>query len=324
MERKEIGDRYFRREDLSDPLALYLKEAREAPILEPQEERSLFRQKIKGEEAREELVSQNGHLPLEKKERLQTQIEEGDEAKKKLIRSNLRLVISIAKRYRGKGVPFLDLIQEGNINLIKAIDKYDIKRLNPETREPIKFSTYGTWWIRQATSRAVSDQARTIRIPMHRVELLGKIGKARQGLTAEFGRNPTIEEIAQELGERPEKIKKTLKYAVPTVSLDREVKKDGLTTIGEMIEDEESVPPAEAATQEVIGEQLREAVDSLDLRERKVLILRYGLNDGIFRTLSEVGDEIGVTRERVRQIEAQALRQLRHPLRARKLRDYLP
>jgi len=294
---------------------IYAHEGLGHSLLKRKEEVQLAKKIETGQQA-QEIISQNGHLTSHEENELRKEIEEGEEARNHFIRSNLRLVAGIAKKYLGRGVPLSDLIQEGNVGLMRAVEKFD-----PELG--FRFSTNATWWIRQAVSRAVGEQGRMIRLPMHRVELLGKIFNAKRSLTPKFGREPTIEEIAQELGKRPEKIKKTLEYAAPTDSLDREIKKEGgLTTLGDMIKDEESASPAEAATREMIKEQLREAVDSLTPREARVLRLRYGLVDGSTYTLEEVGEEMGLTRERIRQIQAGALRKLRHPLRARKLRDY--
>lgn len=307
-----------REEDYSlDPVSIYLREAGQVPLLTREEEVELARRSIRGREAKAELeILENDGLRPEKKQELESLIDRGEEAKDRFVRSNTRLVISIAKYYRGRGMDFLDLIQEGNIGLMKAIDKFDPERGN-------RFSTFATWWIRQALSRAVAEQGRIIRIPMHRVELLGKIGRVRQSLTAKFSREPTMEEIAQELGERPEKIKKTLEYAALTVSLDRETKERGETTFGEMIEDGEASQPFQESEVKLLAEEMKRQIETLTKREREVIELRFGLRDGNSRTLEEVGNKIGLTRERVRQIQAEALRKFRYPARARGLRDYL-
>ena len=303
-------------------VSLYLRETRQTPLLSPQEERELFSQKIKGDEAEERLASQDGHLSLEEKREFQQSIEQGKKAKETLILSNRRLVISVAKLYRGRGVPFLDLIQEGNMGLIKAVDRFDIKKINPETGEPYRFSTYGRWWIRQVVSRAVAEQGRTIRIPGHASEELSRFKRKTIELTARFGREPTEEELAKGLGLKPEKVKKIQSIPKITHSLDEPVGVEEGSSLGEFIEDTDGLPPPDEATREARAKQLRRVVDSLTPREAKVLRLRFGLEDGDSRTLEEVGRKIGVTRERARQIQAGALRKLRHPARARKLKDF--
>ena len=304
-------------------VSLYLRETRQTPLLSPQEERELFSQKIKGDEAEERLASQDGHLSLEEKREFQQSIEQGKKAKETLILSNRRLVISVAKLYRGRGVPFLDLIQEGNMGLIKAVDRFDIKKINPETGEPYRFSTYGRWWIRQVVSRAVAEQGRTIRIPGHASEELSRFRRKTIELTARFGREPTLEELAKELGWSRQRAERVTGIPIIACSLDEPVGVEEDSYLGEFIKDVDTFPPSEAATEEILGEQLRKAVDSLKPREAEVLSLRFGLVDGNPRTLSEVAEEFNLSRERIRQIQAEALRKLRHPSRTRGLRDYL-
>ena len=265
---------------IEDPVRMYLKEIGKVPLLNAEREIELAKR-----------------------------MEEGDEeAKKELAEANLRLVVSIAKRYVGRGMLFLDLIQEGNLGLIKAVEKFDYHK-------GYKFSTYATWWIRQAITRAIADQARTIRIPVHMVETINKLIRVSRQLLQELGREPLPEEIAKELDMPVERVREILKISQEPVSLE--------TPIGDFIQDDNVPVPAEAAAQTLLKEQLDEVLDTLTEREQKVLRLRFGMNDGRARTLEEVGKEFDVTRERIRQIEAKALRKLRHPSRSRKLRDYL-
>ncbi|HEY8531309.1 MAG TPA: RNA polymerase sigma factor RpoD [Limnochorda sp.] len=273
---------------LDDPVRMYLKEIGRVPLLTAEEEVELAKR-----------------------------IEQGDEeAKRKLAEANLRLVVSIAKRYVGRGMPLLDLIQEGNLGLIKAVEKF-------EYRKGFKFSTYATWWIRQAITRAIADQARTIRIPVHMVETINKLMRVSRSLLQELGREPTAEEIAERMGMPPERVREIQKMAQEPVSLETPIGEEEDSHLGDFIEDSEAPAPAEAASFTMLREQLEGVLDTLTPREEKVLRLRFGLDDGRARTLEEVGQVFGVTRERIRQIEAKALRKLRHPSRSKKLKDFL-
>ncbi|MBS6510945.1 MAG: RNA polymerase sigma factor RpoD [Clostridiales bacterium] len=273
---------------IDDPVRMYLKEIGKVPLLTAEEER--------------ELAIRMG---------------EGDEtAKQKLAEANLRLVVSIAKRYVGRGMLFLDLIQEGNLGLIKAVEKFDYTK-------GYKFSTYATWWIRQAITRAIADQARTIRIPVHMVETINKLVRVSRQLLHEYGRDPLPEELAKEMNIPEEKVREILKIAQEPVSLETPIGEEEDSHLGDFLPDEDAPAPAEAAAFTLLKEQLMDVLDTLTPREMKVLKLRFGLEDGRARTLEEVGKEFQVTRERIRQIEAKALRKLRHPSRSKKLRDYL-
>ena len=273
---------------IEDPVRMYLKEIGKVPLLSADEEVELAKRMAEGDE----------------------------DAKKRLAEANLRLVVSIAKRYVGRGMLFLDLIQEGNLGLIKAVEKFDYHK-------GFKFSTYATWWIRQAITRAIADQARTIRIPVHMVETINKLIRVSRQLLQELGREPTPEEIAAELDMPVERVREILKISQEPVSLDTPIGEEEDSHLGDFIQDDNVPVPAEAAAQTLLKEQLDEVLDTLTEREQKVLRLRFGMDDGRARTLEEVGKEFDVTRERIRQIEAKALRKLRHPSRSRKLRDYL-
>ena len=273
---------------INDPVRMYLKEIGRVPLLSAEEEIKLAHR-----------------------------IEQGDEeAKRRLAEANLRLVVSIAKRYVGRGMLFLDLIQEGNMGLIKAVEKFDY-------RKGFKFSTYATWWIRQAITRAIADQARTIRIPVHMVETINKLIRVSRQLLQELGREPTPEEIAKEMNLSPEKVREIMKIAQEPVSLETPIGEEDDSHLGDFIPDDDIQAPADAAAYELLKEQLKEVLDTLSDREENVLRLRFGLDDGRTRTLEEVGKVFGVTRERIRQIEAKALRKLRHPSRSKRLKDFL-
>ena len=273
---------------IEDPVRMYLKEIGKVPLLSAEEEIELAKRMAEGDE----------------------------DAKKRLAEANLRLVVSIAKRYVGRGMLFLDLIQEGNLGLIKAVEKFDYQK-------GFKFSTYATWWIRQAITRAIADQARTIRIPVHMVETINKLIRVSRQLLQELGREPLPEEIAEELDMPVERVREILKISQEPVSLETPIGEEEDSHLGDFIQDDNVPVPAEAAAATLLKEQLGEVLDTLTDREQKVLRLRFGMNDGRARTLEEVGKEFDVTRDRIRQIEAKALRKLRHPSRSRKLRDYL-
>ena len=274
--------------NIDDPVRMYLKEIGRVSLLTAQQEVDLA-----------------------------MKIEEGDDdARSKLTEANLRLVVSIAKKYVGRGMLFLDLIQEGNLGLIKAVEKFDY-------RKGYKFSTYATWWIRQAITRAIADQARTIRIPVHMVETINKLIRVQRNLLQELGRDATPEEIAKEMETSVERVREILKISQEPVSLETPIGEEEDSHLGDFIEDGEALAPADAASQMLLREQLEDVLKTLTPREEKVLSLRFGLDDGRARTLEEVGQEFGVTRERIRQIEAKALRKLRHPSRSKKLKDYL-
>jgi len=274
--------------NIDDPVRMYLKEIGKVPLLTAEEEIDLAMRMEAGDEA----------------------------ASRKLAEANLRLVVSIAKRYVGRGMLFLDLIQEGNLGLIKAVEKFNY-------RKGFKFSTYATWWIRQAITRAIADQARTIRIPVHMVETINKLIRVSRQLLQELGREPSPEEIAEEMGLTVEKVREILKIAQEPVSLETPIGEEEDSHLGDFIPDEDAPAPAESAAFTLLKEQLLDVLDTLTPREEKVLRLRFGLDDGKARTLEEVGKEFNVTRERIRQIEAKALRKLRHPSRSKKLKDYL-
>ncbi len=301
--------------DISDPVGLYLQEIGRVPLLSAEEEVSLAKRMERGQEAQKALES-GRKIDPKKRARLQAYVRDGEEARDHLIRANSRLVVSIAKKYIGRGVPFLDLIQEGNIGLIRAVKKFEYRR-------GYKFSTYATWWIRQAVARAVADQSRTIRVPIHMHDQIAKMARLSQEMAQELGRDPSPEELAEKLNVPPEKMKRIKKAAMRILSLETPVGEDGSSELGEFITDDSSLSPAVAAARSLLREQLEELMYSLSPREVRILQMRFGLVDGQTHTLEEVGRKFGLTRERIRQIEAQALMRLRHPRRSRKLRDYL-
>ncbi|HEY1681417.1 MAG TPA: RNA polymerase sigma factor RpoD [Candidatus Tumulicola sp.] len=289
---------------LDDPVRMYLKEIGRVPLLSMEQEKSLA-MRI---EAGELESAKNGAA-------VRAIMDSGEEAKRQLTEANLRLVVSIAKKYVGRGMLFLDLIQEGNLGLIRAVEKFDYTK-------GYKFSTYATWWIRQAITRALADQARTIRIPVHMVETINRLIKVSRQLLQELGREPTVEEIAEQMGLTPEKVREVMKISQEPISLETPIGEEEDSHLGDFIEDQEAVAPAEAASVMLLKEKMQDVLQNLTDRERKVLVLRFGLEDGHQRTLEEVGQEFGVTRERIRQIEAKALRKLRHPSRGKALKDY--
>lgn len=301
---------------IDDPVKVYLKEIGRVPLLTPEEEIELALTIKAGTEAKEKYEADPDMLSPEEKEECQKQIKKGIAARKRLSEANLRLVVSIAKRYVGRGMQFLDLIQEGNLGLIKAVEKFDHTK-------GFKFSTYATWWIRQAITRAIADQARTIRIPVHMVETINKVKKVSSQLLHEQGKEPTAEEIAERLEMPVDKVREIMRVAQEPVSLETPIGEEEDSHLGDFIPDDEAPVPAEVASHTLLREQLSEVLSSLTDREEKVLRLRFGLVDGRPRTLEEVGKEFNVTRERIRQIEAKALRKLRHPSRSKKLKDFL-
>jgi RNA polymerase primary sigma factor len=303
----------------NDPVRMYLKEIGKVPLLTAEQEVILAKAIEEGEAATAELdvASGNGKpVETERLSDLRRTERQGQQAKKKLIEANLRLVVSIAKRYVGRGMLFLDLIQEGNLGLIRAVEKFDYTK-------GYKFSTYATWWIRQAITRAIADQARTIRIPVHMVETINKLIRIQRQLLQDLGREPTPEEIGREMEFTPEKVREILKVSQEPVSLETPIGEEEDSHLGDFIEDSDAVVPVDAASFILLQEQLDSVLHTLSEREKKVIQLRFGLTDGHPRTLEEVGREFGVTRERIRQIESKTLSKLRHPSRSQKLRDYL-
>ena len=309
---------------IDDPVRMYLKEIGKVPLLSPDEEINLAQAMSAGNEAsrhlaelkRQREAGEEVTATAEEEAAWQADYKKGEAAKQKLAEANLRLVVSIAKRYVGRGMLFLDLIQEGNLGLIKAVEKFDYTK-------GYKFSTYATWWIRQAITRAIADQARTIRIPVHMVETINKVIRVSRQLLQELGHDPTPEEIAEEMNMPVDKVRDILKIAQEPVSLETPIGEEEDSHLGDFIPDEDASEPAEAASFTLLKEQLMEVLSTLTPREEKVLRLRFGLEDGRTRTLEEVGKEFNVTRERIRQIEAKALRKLRHPSRSKKLKDFL-
>ncbi len=293
---------------LDDPVRMYLKEIGRVPLLGMAQEQELAK-------AIEQALEEHERAKRNGRQASQAILEAGEAAKRDLTEANLRLVVSIAKKYVGRGMLFLDLIQEGNLGLIRAVEKFDYKK-------GYKFSTYATWWIRQAITRALADQARTIRIPVHMVETINRLVKISRQLLQELGRDPSVEEIAKEMSLSPDKVREVMKIAQEPISLETPIGEEEDSHLGDFIEDPEAVAPAEAASVTMLKQKMGDVLRNLTERERKVLVLRFGLEDGHQRTLEEVGQEFGVTRERIRQIEAKALRKLRHPSRGKALKDY--
>lgn len=313
-EDEPVNEQYLSAVDADDTVGLYLKEVGRVPLLTAQEEVDLAKRIERGRHAREELAKVS--VSSKKRSELQHAIEDGWAAREHLITANSRLVISVAKKYMGRGVPFLDLIQEGNIGLIRAAKKFDYRRGH-------KFSTYATWWIRQAVTRAIADQGRTIRVPVHMGDQINKMLRISHQLTQSLGRNPSTEELAEALDVTPKKIENMIQVARRPLSLETPTDEEEDSMLGDFIQDEDSPAPVELVTQLLLREHLQDVLNALPPREVRILQLRYGLMDGQSYTLEEVGKKMGVTRERVRQIEAQALSRLRHPSHRRTLVDYL-
>jgi RNA polymerase primary sigma factor len=301
--------------DIDDSISLYLKEIGRIPLLTAEQEVSLAKRMEAGRNSKRRL-SNDRKLTPDEREELSAIVRDGKSAQEHLIKANSRLVVSVAKKYVGRGVPFLDLIQEGNIGLIRAVNKFDYRR-------GYKFSTYATWWIRQAVTRAIADQGRTIRVPVHMYEQINRLARVSRQLVQELGRDPTVEEIAGELGVSPKKVERTIKVSQRPLSLEMPVGEEDDSFLGDFIEDSDAPSPTDQASQQLLRDQIDDIFVSLTPREVRILQLRFGLVDGYSYTLEEVGKKFGVTRERIRQIEAQALGRLRHPSRSRKLRDFL-
>ena len=300
---------------INDPVKMYLKEIGQIPLLDPKEEPIIARQIQEGEEAKEAM--KNPDLSDEEKKKLAKVIADGEQAKQTLISSNLRLVVSIAKKYVGRGMLFLDLIQEGNCGLIKAVEKFDYTK-------GFKFSTYATWWIRQSITRAIADQARTIRIPVHMVETINKLTRVQRQLVQDLGRDPLPEEIAEKMENiSAEKVREIQKIALDPVSLETPIGEEDDSHLGDFIEDKDTLSPDDYTNNQLLKDEINAVLQGLTEREEKVLRLRFGLLDGRTRTLEEVGKEFNITRERIRQIEAKALRKLKNPNRCKRLRDFV-
>src|SRR6266705_5904879 len=304
------------RADAADPVREYLKQISEVPGLSIEQETELAKRIETGQFAEAKLAADGASLPPGERIDLEWLAEVGARARNRLLEANLRLVVSLAKRYTGRGMLFLDLIQEGNLGLIRAVEKFDYTK-------GYKFSTYATWWIRQAITRAIADQARTIRIPVHMVETINKLIRIQRQLLQDLGREPLPEEIGRQMGVPADKVREILKVSQEPVSLETPIGEEEDSHLGDFIEDSEAVVPVDAASFILLQEQLESVLHTLSEREKKVIQLRFGLMDGHPRTLEEVGREFGVTRERIRQIESKTLSKLRHPSRSQKLRDYL-
>ncbi|MET0832062.1 MAG: RNA polymerase sigma factor RpoD [Acidimicrobiia bacterium] len=300
---------------ISDPVRMYLQQIGRYPLLTSQQEVELSMQMEAGIRAEEKLAA-GGDLSIDEKVFIERAVRQADKARKRLVEANLRLVVSIAKRYVGKGLSLLDLIQEGNLGLIRAVEKFDY-------RKGFKFSTYATWWIRQAVTRALADQARTIRVPVHMIETINKLSQTQRALMQELGREPTIQEVAVEMEMEPDRITELRRIALDPVSLETKLGDSDDSTLADFVKDNDANVPIEAASFRLLQEYLGLALEGLSDRERQVLIMRYGLADGKVRTLEEVGAHFNVTRERVRQIETKALAKLRQPARSRRLEGYL-
>ncbi|MEJ2758333.1 MAG: sigma-70 family RNA polymerase sigma factor [Anaerolineales bacterium] len=304
------------RGDKVDTVGLYLKEMSRVPLLDTEQEVTLAKQIERGTKAEKRLAKLNGSTPPEEKETLKVYIFEGRIARDHLIQANTRLVVSIAKKYLGRGVPFLDLIQEGNLGLMKAVNKYDYRR-------GFRFSTYATWWIRQTITRSIADQGRTIRVPVHMIDRIRQMYKAARQLEQTLGRPPQVEELAEFLDQPADKVQWMLQVSWLPLSLESPVGDDEDAELGMFVEDEHTPTPSSATAQKLLSEKMEEVLATLSPREARILRLRFGLENGKTYTLEEVGEKFGLTRERIRQIEGKALRRLRHPMRARQLREYL-
>lgn len=299
-----------------DAVGLYLKEMSRVPLLNTQEEVSLAKRIERGTKASVRLTKMDGRTSIELKGKLYATTEDGKAARDHLIQANTRLVVSIAKKYLGRGVPFLDLIQEGNLGLMKAVNKYDYRR-------GFRFSTYATWWIRQTITRSIADQGRTIRVPVHMIDRIRQLYKTARTLEQKLGRPPKVEELSVALDASPRKVQWMLRVSWLPLSLESPVGDEEDSELGMFVEDEKTPTPSQATVQKLLGEKMEEILATLSPRESRILRLRFGLEDGRSYTLEEVGEKFGLTRERIRQIEGKALRRLRHPMRARQLRDYL-
>jgi RNA polymerase primary sigma factor len=305
----------------SDPVRMYLREIGRVPLLTAVEEVELARRIEDGAEASERLadldaVGALGELPADESRAMQRRADDGDEAKSALIQANLRLVVSIAKRYVGRGMQFLDLIQEGNMGLMRAVEKFDYTK-------GFKFSTYATWWIRQAITRSIADQARTIRIPVHMVESINRVHRMQRQMVQELEREPTVDELADAVGMSADRVREIQRISLDLLSLDAPVGEEDDSYLADFIKDDGAEEPLDAATRQMLQEAVKEVLDELNEREKEVVVMRFGLDDEQARTLEEVGKQFGVTRERIRQIESKTLAKLRHPHRSQKLRDYL-